>query len=87
MANVANMVKLIRLLASTGPSLAQTLYNKYSLKEKLINYLTCDKYVKTELDLVGQLQIESIRLLKTFIVYSNQVYSNKNQFSLNMSTL
>lgn len=67
--NVAHMLKLIRLLSSCGPTIAYKLYVSYNLKEKLTNYLACEKYIKEEF-LVTQLQIESSRLLKTFVSYA-----------------
>lgn len=70
--NISFSLKLMRLLSSAGPSIANRLYKKYDLNQKLMNYLTIDKYIKDSSLSEGilKVQTESIRLLKTLILYA-----------------
>lgn len=62
-------LKLMRLLSCTGPTTAYKLYTKFNVKQRLVNYLTVNRYLTDDASV--RLQIESVRLLKTFISYSN----------------
>ncbi|RNA07214.1 RNA polymerase II-associated 1 [Brachionus plicatilis] len=72
--NSTKTVKLLRLLSNTGPTLAFNLYKKFNLKVKIVNYLTLEKYLTEPnwADLAIGLETETVRLLKTLIVYSHK---------------
>jgi hypothetical protein len=43
--NTTNTLKLMRLISCAGPKIAYKMYTRYKLNEKIINYLTVDKYL------------------------------------------
>lgn len=72
--NTANTIKLLRLVSNAGPTIALNIYMKFNLKVKIVNYLTLYKYVTEPSlgDLVVRLETETIRLLKTYVLYSHK---------------
>ena len=72
--NTANTIKLLRLVSNAGPTIALNIYKKFNLKVKLINYLTLGMYLTepTVDDLVVRLETETVRLLKTYVLYSHK---------------
>ncbi len=78
--STTHALKLVRLLACAGPSLAYRLYQKTDLKQKIINYLSLDENTTIKNDCV-KLKQECLRLIKVFVVYSDDWNS---QFGLNL---
>ena len=43
--NASYALKLIRLISCAGPTISFKIFTRYKLNEKILNYLTADKYL------------------------------------------